>query len=297
MSIVDDIKRRFQTGGIVIQLIMVNAGVFILMHLIGTVFVLSGMASKNTELITPWLSIPASLQAFLLKPWTIITYMFTHEGLMHIAFNMLMLYWFGQLFVQLFDRKQLLNVYILGGIAGALLYQVSFNLLPFFEDKILGSSMIGASAAVMAIVVAVATRAPELELQLLLLGRIKLKYIAIGYIVIDLIQTTGSNSGGHISHLGGALAGYLFVHFLKTSNFDLSGWIGKVTASISGIFTRKEKSNMKVKWKRPVTDQEFRNERAASQSEIDEILEKIKRSGYASLSSKEKQKLFEASKK
>ena len=152
-----------------------------------------------------WLAVPADLGSLIYKPWTLITYMFLHYDFLHILFNMLWLFWFGQLFMQFIIPKRMLSVYLLGGLSGALLYIIAFNLIPAFQPSVPVSIALGASASVYAVVVAVCAYIPDYSMGLLLIGRVKLKYIAIVVVVIDILSISQGNAGGHIAHLGGAL--------------------------------------------------------------------------------------------
>jgi len=291
MNIVDELKQNFKKGNNLTRLIYINVGVFIIVNLINLVYWLATRGSVDFWFLT----YPSNIFLFFHRPWTIVTYMFMHSqtDIWHIVFNMLWLYWFGQIFLQYLDQKKLLTVYILGGFAGALLYTLVYNIFPAFELERFGSTMVGASAAIMAVVIAIATIVPNYTIQLLLLGRVKLKYIAIFTVVIDLISIQSSNAGGHIAHIGGALFGYIYaVRYLKGHDFTTG--FTKFLNSFFSLF--KPRKRMKVTYKKPVDDYEYNRTKVEEQKEIDRILDKIAKGGYESLSKNEKDFLFKSSK-
>ena len=293
MAIWDEIKESFKKGSIITRILYVNIAVFIFVRLAEVIFVLTNISPSEWNYPLNLLSVKSDPALLALQPWSLVTYMFTHFQFLHILFNMLWFYWFARLFLMIFNEKQLLGLYITGGLAGAVIYVLVYNFIPFYANQ--GSNiMMGASASVLAIVMAVATAAPNRELNLMFVGPVKLKYLALFTIVIDLLSITGDNAGGHIAHLGGAAWGWLVIVALNSGR-DLGNFINVLIDGLAGIFKPRPKK-MKVKWNRPTTDQEYRDQRAASQDEIDRILEKIKRSGYDSLTKSEKQKLFQAGK-
>lgn len=205
--IIADLKETFRRGNIFIQLIYINVGIFV----IGTlIHVFLRLFEVNTLDIFNIFALPASLVGFIHQPWSLFTYMFMHAGILHILFNMLWLYWFGSLFLYFFSAKHLRGLYILGGICGGLLYMVAYNVFPLFSSQVTGATLVGASASVLAIVAATAYREPNYRVQLFLFGAVRLKYLALVVIGIDVLSITSSNAGGHIAHLGGALAGLWF---------------------------------------------------------------------------------------
>jgi membrane associated rhomboid family serine protease len=221
--------------------------------------------------------------------------MFVHEGFLHLLFNMLWLYWFGQIFMQYFTGRTLGSLYVLGGLAGAILYVIAFNTIPYYTEME-RKWMIGASAAVMAIVMGAAFYRPDVQLNLLLLGPVKIVYIAGFAFLLDFLSLGNSlNPGGHVAHIGGALAGYFFAIRYKNGN-DITRWMGGAIDWFVGLFKPRHKSKMKVKHARRETDWEYNKRKHTEQDEIDAILDKLKKSGYSSLSSEEKRKLFDASK-
>lgn len=268
------------------------------------VFLTLGGGEGVYRSIISFFMMPAYIPALLTKPWTLFTYMFLHEGFLHILFNMLFLYWFGMLVNEFLGSRKLVNLYILGGLAGGLFYLVIYNLAPFFSDQVQGSLMLGASAGVFAIVVAAATLRPDTEFRLLLLGPVKIKYIAIFYVLVAFANSTGSNAGGELAHLGGAILGYYYVLQLNKGK-DIGMPIQAIGAFFTGLFSKKP--NVKVTYRRPGTEMKSNKSNSSSspssgtttstQEEIDKILDKIAEKGYDNLSKEEKRKLFDFSNK
>jgi membrane associated rhomboid family serine protease len=291
-----DIKRQYKSGSALIKLIFINVAMFLLVHLVGLLLWLFGIAG-GSELMVYWLALPADLGSLITKPWSLVSYMFLHESLMHILMNMLVLYFGGQIFMQFLNQKKLVGVYVLGGLAGGLLYIISFNLFPVFENILMGSLALGASASVMAVLVAAATYVPNFVVRLVFLGNVKLKYIALVYVVLDVISIRQGNAGGHIAHIGGALLGFLFVKQLQSGN-DITAFLTQLLDYFKALFSSKRK--MKVVYKNPgktKTDYDYNAQKKANQQKIDAILDKIAKSGYDSLTGEEKAILFDASKR
>jgi hypothetical protein len=213
---------------------------------------------------------------------------------MHIFWNMITLYWFGQLFINYTNSKKLIPLYILGGITGALLTIILFTAIPPFHSFI-GAPMIGASAGVTAIIVATATLIPHVNMNMMFIGPVKLIYVALFVIFIDVLNVASyDNIGGNIAHLGGALMGYIFIVQYKRG-VDFSKGINRLFDWIAGFISLKRKSKMKVAYKRTVSDEEYNYNKKVEQENIDRILDKISKSGYDSLSKNEKELLFKAS--
>lgn len=288
-SILKNLKQSFQKGDTLIKLIYVNVAVFIVLKLVSLVYLLF-----KIDFYAPvdYLALPAYLTSLLHHFWTPVTYMFVHEGFMHILFNMIALFWFGKLFLIYFSDKQLLALYLFGGLLGALAYIGGYNLIPYYNDQIYNSVVIGASGSIMAIIVATAFRAPNSEIQLMFLGRIKLMYIAIAFILLSMFGTGGSNAGGEIVHLGGAFAGYLFVS-LQNKGKDITPFFNKIIDFLVTLFRpRKKKFKTTVYNSAKMSDEDFNRRKAHTEEEINKILDKIKTSGYESLTQEEKQTLF-----
>ena len=289
--IITDLKEAFRRGNVFIQLIYINVGIFVATALIN---ILLQLFNRSAAGIFELLALPASFTRFILQPWSLFTYMFMHAGFMHILFNMLWLYWFGGLFLTFFSERQLGGLYLLGGIAGAVLFLVAYNIFPYFRTVAAYSYLMGASASVMAIVFAVSFYRKDLEISLFLIGRIKLIYLALFTFVIDLLAITSTNAGGNIAHIGGALFGIWFAARIKEGK-DLTAPMNRLLDWVVNLGKRKPK--MRVTYKRPETDYEYNARKHRETVDLDAILDKLKRSGYESLSAEEKKKLFEASKK
>ena len=294
-TIITDLKESFRRGNIYIQLIYINVGVFIFTTLTGVILQLF---NRSLGGVFEWLELPASLPRFIIQPWAVLTYMFMHAGVLHILFNMLWLYWFGALFLNFFSARHLRGVYILGGICGGLLYMTAYNIFPYFRPMTEYSFMLGASASVLAIVAATAYREPDYPIRLFLFGTVRLKYLALVVIVTDLLFITSSNAGGHIAHLGGALAGLWFAASLS-KGADITAWINKSLDAVTALFSFKpRKPKMKVHYgTERQKDYNYNARKKAQSDEIDRILDKLKKSGYESLTTEEKKSLFDASKR
>lgn len=295
-TIITDLKDSFRRGSIHIQLIYINIAVFVAVTLAGIALQLFNMEQAR---VFDWLELPASPARFIMQPWSLLTYMFMHGGLLHILFNMLWLYWFGAIFLNMFSSKHLRGLYVLGGICGGALYMLAYNVFPYFRPYIENSFMVGASASVLAIVAAAAYREPNYPIRLFLLGTLRLKYLALIVIGMDLLLITSENAGGHIAHLGGALAGVWFAAGLNKGR-DVTAWINRAANGIASLFRRKpRKPKMKVHYGNGSRQQDYDyNARKKAQSdEIDRILDKLRKTGYEGLSDEEKKSLFDASKR
>lgn len=273
--------KMVQSGSRLNLFIGINAIVFIVIGLLTVVEFLFTREAPLAGLITMNISVPAYLPALLYKFWTPFTYMFAHRELFHFFFNMLWLYWLGRIFEDFLNTRQFTFTYLAGGLSGAILFILSYNIFPAFKDSVeFAPPLIGASASVMAIVVATATLLPDYALRLLFFGDVKLKYLAIVYVLLDIIGIAGLNPGGSIAHLGGALLGFIFIKRIQAGN----DW--------SKILTRKKRLKV-IKNDKPSKGQHS----APDQEVIDAILDKISKSGYDSLTKKEKEQLFKASNK
>ena len=290
-SIFTNLKNTFRAGNILAKLIYINVGLFILIRLMGVIFLLFNIPGIS---FLQYLQMPSSPELLLYRPWTVITYMFTHFDFLHILFNMLWLYWFGGLFLNFFSERQLGGLYLLGGIAGAVLFMLAYNIFPYFQTVASSSYLMGASASVMAIVFAVSFYRKDLEINLFLIGRVKLIYLALFTFVIDLLAITSDNAGGHIAHIGGALFGIWFAMRIKEGQ-DLTAPMNRLLDWVVNLGKRKPR--MKVTYKRAETDYEYNARKNRESADLDAILDKLKRSGYESLSADEKRQLFDASKK
>lgn len=292
MNFIDLIKQKFREGDALIRLIFINVAVFVVLK---TINILLLLFNQYISWPSDYLAAPASLLYLIYKPWTVLTYMFLHEGLFHIVFNMFALYWFGKLFLMYFSQKQLVALYIIGGIMGYVFFAGAYNIFPYFQPLIDSSVILGASGSIMAIILAVATKSPNLEMRMLLIGNIKLKYIAAIAVLTSFFGITSNNAGGEIAHLGGALTGYFFIVSLRQGK-DITAWLNKGIDLVYDVFKPRKlkvKKNANYTGKR-MTDAEFNQHKANRMKEIDRILDKIKTSGYESLSADEKKRLFES---
>jgi membrane associated rhomboid family serine protease len=294
----EEFKNAFQRpNNSHVQLIVINVFVFLAMAFLLVVLTASEM-SGVFNLIHRQIAIPASAIDFLQKPWTIITYSFAHDlsGIFHILFNMLAFYWFGKLFVEYLGSDKLIAVYVLGAIAGGVFYLIIYNTIPFYISRVPDGGMVGASAAVFAVLVAIATLLPDYTFFLLFFGPVKIKYIAFAYIVISWLGSVGGNAGGNVAHLGGAVMGYIYTKQLQ-AGVNWGGWITLTLDWIKGFFTSRPKVKVTYRKEEPKIKKAAPIVNKASQEEIDSILDKISDRGYESLSKEEKEKLFNASKK
>lgn len=293
-SFLDDFKHAFnRPNNGLIRIILINIIVFVAVRLIPVPFWLAGVnyeAIRHT--IDSWLVLPSSLQEFIIKPWTLVTYFFMHDGFFHILFNMLFLYWFGRIINEFLGNEKVVNLYILGGLAGGLFYMLIYNLLPIFSEAVNFSYLIGASAGVYAVVVGAATFMPNYSISLLLIGPVRIKYIALFYVVVSIIQMPQGNAGGELAHLAGAAIGFIFIKQLRKGN-DMGKPINQFFRFVTNLFKKQPK--VKVTYNNSTRRTANRRSFKSDQEEIDAILDKISESGYESLTKEEKQKLFDAS--
>ncbi|MFN8340922.1 MAG: rhomboid family intramembrane serine protease [Cyclobacteriaceae bacterium] len=291
----DEFKNAFNRyNNAHVQLIIINVVVFLLM---GIVWVFSNIGGFEWvfQLVYNQFSIPPKIGDFILRPWTFVTYGFAHSlDIYHILFNMLFLYWFGRLFIEYLGNDKLIAIYLLGVMAGGLVYLLLFNTVPFFASRSDFPGMVGASAAVYAVMVATATLLPDYTFHMLLIGPVRIKYIAAFFIVVSFLGTVGSNMGGNIAHLGGALMGYIYTRQLQVG-VNWGGWITTVLNWFAELF--KPSPKVKVSYRKAESPNTARPAPGISQAEIDAILDKISAGGYESLTKEEKEKLFKASKK
>lgn len=290
MKLIDEIKMSFTRSEGLFRLMFLNIGVFLLISVTKLIFFLAGSGSDLLSRIVSQVALHADFGWLVTHPWSLITYMFVHVNFLHILMNMLILFWSGKLFCEYLTSSRIVAVYVLGGIAGGLFYMISYNTFPVFSDSVSLSSLIGASAGVLAVLVAIATLIPNYQMHLLLFGPVKLKYIALVFTLIYLISIPDGNSGGNISHIGGIVFGFAYTRLLQ-KGFNMGGWLEKLLGAITGMF--KPASRIKVVHK---SDRMRRATGTPHQEVIDTILDKISRSGYSSLTKEEREILFKASK-
>jgi membrane associated rhomboid family serine protease len=293
MGIWDDIRRTFGRGSSLTKLIYLNIAIFLFIAIGSIIGYLLNDQTLSFKILNLF-SVPASIKALLLRPWTLVTYMFTHKDILHILFNMLWLYWFGRIFLEYLDQKKLVAVYLLGGISGAIIYIISFNIFPAFSQIVTESVAIGASASVMAVVVAISVYVPDYSINLFLLGRVKIKWVALVIFILTSVMDFSVNSGGKLAHIGGALFGYLYTVSLHRGR-DLGKGINKLLDFFVTLF--KPRKKIRVTYKKPKTDYEYNKAMADHQAKINKILDKISKGGYDSLTKEEKDLLFNESQK
>lgn len=283
MNIIDDIKFQYKIGGIANKMIYWNVGLFLLSIIFFYQFKTGGFNYPN------WLAVSSDPNVLLYNPWTLLTYAFMHYGFLHLFFNMMVLNFSSRLFLTFFTQKQYLGLYLLSAIFAGLCFAVSF----YFLHQ--SSTMVGASAAIMALLVATTTYQPLMELRLLLIGNVKLWHVTAVILLLDLLQIQIDNTGGHIAHLSGAFFGYIYIKLLQNGT-DLSKIVDKITS----IFDRKKTTPFKkehVNHRKPAVKKVSKIVvKDKTQQQIDEILDKISQSGYDSLTSEEKEFLFQSGK-
>jgi len=300
-SVLEDLKRTFRSGNMVSKIILVNVAAYIIMNLI-YVFDFQNGADLNSfyETVKDTLSLPSSFPRFIKQPWSMITHMFLHVTFWHILWNMLLLYWFGQIVGDFIGDDRILPIYIMSGLFGGLVYMLHDVYLPGGTG---GAALaMGASAAVMAIIWTAAMLSPDYRMNLLILGPVKLKYIALGLLFMDLIGSAGNlNQGGHFAHMGGAIFGILYVYLLRNGTDLTSNFANKEDSRMSKVkkpVKKTARSKFKVVHNSAKSDTEKEGKPSFSQQEeLDRILEKITASGYEALSAEEKDFLYRASKK
>ena len=293
----DNLKNAFnRRDNSLYKLMAINLIAFFVLLIARVVLTLSGFGELYKEGLK-WIMMPASVSTFATQPWSLFTYFFLHEGLFHILFNLLFLYYFGLLVHQYLGSRKLTNLYVLGGVFGAGFYVLMYNIAPYFSGAVDTSFMLGASAGVFAVVVGAATLAPQTTFVLFLLGPVKIVYIAAFYVILSFANSIGENAGGEIAHLGGAMIGFGYIYLLR-KGWDLGIPIQKV-----GLFFEKLGSRPapKVSYRRTSSTKSTGtnpvNKEALTQEEVDKILDKIADKGYDGLTKEEKRKLFEYSKK
>ena len=276
MNFLNNLKKEFGIANMLNKLIYINVFSFLVLNIFSVIF---SLLLIDISSIKELLMLPSSTEEVIKKPWSLLSYMFIHDNFIHLLFNLVWLHFGGKLFLQYLNQKQLLYIYVLGGLCGGILFITAFNnlpaLIPFSEN----AKALGASASVLAIFFAIATYIPNFQVSIPFIGFIKLKHIALIYITLDFLNISSGNAGGHIAHLGGAIFGFFYVK----------------------QFTKKAVKNEKHQFvsylKNIFNFQKSKNKKSYEMKEIDLILEKISRSGYNSLTKIEKEILFKSSKK
>ncbi len=288
----EEIRRSFTDGDALNRLILVNLGVYllyILLNITGYLFKL-----PISDYFIEWTALPSNLSKLITRPWTLITYMFLHQGFLHILFNLLILFFTGRIFMEYMGGRKLLSVYLLGGLAGGLLYLIFYNIFPAFEDFLATSNNRGASAGVMAVLIGAATYAPRFPVKLFFVLNLEFRWVAVLLLLMDLIYLgDGNNAGGHIAHLGGAALGYIAVSQFKRGN-DITEGFSKFMDNIVNWF--KPRPKIRKVYSNTRSDYDFKERKAQNQQRMNDILDKINRSGYDSLTKDEKDYLFKIGK-
>ena len=276
MNFSDNLKREFGIANMLNKLIYINVFSFLVLNIFSVIF---SLLLIDISSIKELLMLPSSTEEVIKKPWSLISYMFIHDNFIHLLFNLIWLHFGGKLFLQYLNQKQLLYSYVLGGLFGGILFIIAFNNLPALIPYSENAKALGASASVLAIFFAIATYIPNFQVSIPLIGFIKLKHIALIYIILDFLNIPNGNVGGHIAHLGGAIFGFFYVkQFTQKSAKNKQNQFLSYLKNIFNFQKSKNKKNYKMK-------------------EIDLILEKISKSGYNSLTKIEKELLFKSSKK
>jgi len=294
-TIQNNLKETFKRGSMLTKILFINIGVFIAINIISLFF------TDAAE----YVSVPGDFQTLLYRPWTLITYMFVHEGFMHLLMNMLWLWWFGKMFLTYFNDKQMAAVYLLGGFAGAFFHLGINYLLPVGQQAMI----LGASAAVMSVVFAVVAYKPDFVIHLIFIGPVKLKYVGMVALFLDIIGLAGNLKGGiiasdgvaHIAHLGGSAFGLWFGYSMKKGK-DITRSFNNFLNNIVSFFSseKTKRNKMKIsrqdKFSKSKSDWDYNAEKHTTQKETDRILDKISKNGYNSLTKKEKDFLFKQKK-
>lgn len=295
-----DIVQKIKAADVVGRFIYANVIVYVFVLLIALFSVLFNLGG-SADVVVRYLELPASLPLLMQRPWSFVTYMFLHENFMHILWNMVALYFFGRIFMSFYSVRHFVGVYVMGGLFGALAFVLSYNIFPYFASSVNVTFLVGASASVLAVVVAAAVRSPEYRINLLFFGSVKLSTFAVVTVVISVLMLSGDNAGGNFAHLGGAFAGWFMAYMLNRGR-DVTDWVNRPIDWFMTLFkkrggTKKKKGRFTYSSSGRNADYEYNARKKASEAEIDKILEKVKNGGYSSLSEAEKKKLFEASSK
>lgn len=282
-NLINQIQQKFKSASIVEKIIYINIVVFAVGYLTKALF---SLMQWGEDPFFNWFSLPANFNSFLLKPWTIISYGFIHGDFFHILFNLIVLFYFGNLFLDFFSKRDFLIYYFLGIIVGGIIYMLSYNYFPALKTNT--AFLVGASAGVTSILVGIAAKIPNYAMNFRFIGSIKLWYIAVGFILLDIIQIPVSNTGGHLAHLGGALVGFFLTNQTNKGK--------NISNLFSKFFKSKKQSPLKTVYRKSNNQNPTVNSNS-QQRKIDEILDKISKSGYETLTQEEKDFLFSVRKK
>ncbi|MBK9224108.1 MAG: rhomboid family intramembrane serine protease [Flavobacterium sp.] len=289
MNILEDLKIQYKMGGFEQKIIYWNISTFLISIVFFYQFKLGFFDFPN------WISLSSNWETVLFAPWTLLSYSFFHAGFFHLFFNMVVLNFSGRIFLTFFSQKQFLGLYLLSAFFAGIIFDISYSLLGLGQD----TSIVGASGAIMAILMATATYAPFMNLRLLLIGNVRLWQFAFVILLLDLIQIFVENTGGHIAHLAGAFFGFIFIKLLQNGT-DLSNGVTTVLDFFTNLFSSKKATPFKKVHRNYNSNAEKKSSKIIlkdkSQQQIDEILDKISQSGYDSLTKEEKEFLFKVGK-
>lgn len=281
---------QYKTASVVTKLIVINAAIFLIVSLVSFFFKIA------PGYLTRWFVLSDSFSELIFQPWTLITYSFLHFDVFHVLFNMLWLYWFGKIILNLFSGKRLLTIYLLGAIFGGLLFILAYNLFPVFQQN--RGYLIGASGAVTAIMIFIATYTPNTEVKIFTFT-VKLWHIALFLFVLDLVRIPSSgNAGGLMAHVGGGLFGFVYAAQLLKGN-DIGKWFENILDWFEALFQPRTKKPLRTvhRTKKNTSPRpEAKDSKSVRQKKVDTILDKIGKSGYESLTKEEKDFLFKAGK-
>lgn len=287
MEITDKIKESFKRGSVITRIIYINIGLFIFLRLLNVL--LSG-GNGNFNLLN-YFSLSGGFDKFLLKPWTIITFMFFDPSFFSVLFNAVFLYWIGKIFILYFDEKKLLGVYLLGGISGGIFFMMTSFLFPGLSENMIGAHLVGAAVPVISVIAAVAYYAPNYPIQLLLIGQIKMKHLALISILLYILGNSTANAPITIAYIGSALLGiYFAVNFHKGN--DITKYFISFLDKAYSLFERKYKIKYSSRTHTYKNKGQSSSNKKVDQEEINYILDKVRESGYDSLTKEEKRKLF-----
>lgn len=280
----DNIRYKFKTANIAEQVIYANIAAYII-----TLFfkIFSSLMQWQDNLFVNWFALPANFNDFIFKPWTIVTYGFLHADFFHILFNLILLYYIGNLFLDFFSKRDFLIYYLGGIIVGGIIYMISYNFFPALKGN--NAILLGASAGVTSVLIGLAAKVPNYAIHLRFIGPIKLWYIAAALVFIDIIQLpTSNNTGGLLAHLGGALIGFTLTNYANKGK--------NINQLFSFLFKPKKQKPLRTVYKNP-NPQKKSKSTTSEQQKIDAILDKISKSGYEALTQAEKDFLFTIGKK
>lgn len=289
MSFWDQLKYRFERFTIAEKIILINALCFVLPLFLKSIFFLF---NQPFGLFLNWFELSTDLNQLLFRPWTLVTYSFLHSGFFHLFWNMLLLYYSGRMFLNLFNESMFINTYFLGVLVGGIVFVLSYLIFPAFQG--ISPSMVGASAGVMAVFIFVCSYTPDQEVRVIFFD-VKLRYLGIAFVLLDVIQIPSGNAGGHLAHIGGAALGFIYVQQLRRGK-DIGIPFSKFLNSLGSLFKRKKPLRTVYKAKQKQPARKATSSSVADQKQIDAILDKISKSGYESLSKEEKDFLFTAGK-